>query len=461
MRWIMATKTAIARSLVASALLVVPAFLLVPVEGVSISGKGLQVNWATAAAQDGEQPERRTRRVMAISEAVNRQLGRVSAYLNPEKEGEEPNLQAALQEANKIDSSRWNEFEQAQLWNLYGGIYVQMEQYDKAIQYYQRYVDTPSVPEANQLNVSYYLAQLYLATERYPEAIKLLENYIKRSEIVGADHYYRLGQAYYMADQLDKALPNINRAVDMYESSGRIPPEGLYQYQMSLYHSLEDYPKVVTVLEKLVRHYPKVNHWTTLASVYGLAGRPKDQLSAYDAIYIMGGLEKERELRVLASLLLEAEYPYKAGKILEKAIKEGKVENTSKNLELLAGAWSLAKEHKKSIPVLAEAARKSKDGELYSRLSQLYLSVDDFDNAIKAGKEALKRDLKKPAYVHLFIGMSHYNLEQFDDALKAFREARKDKDVASQANTWMRLVESEKDRFEKLRAEEEAAKKAG
>lgn len=452
----MATKTAIARSLVTSALLVVPAFLLVPVEGVSISGKGVQINWTVAQAQD-EQPERRTRRAMAISEAVNKRLGRVSAFLNPEKEGEEPNLQAALEEANSIDSSRWNEFEQAQLWNLYGGIYVQMEQYDKAIEYYQRYVDTPSVPEANQLNVSFYLAQLYLATERYKEAIKLLEDYIKRSEIVGADHYYRLGQAYYMDDQLDKSLPNINRAVEIYESSGRVPPEGLYQYQMSLYHSKEDYPKVVTVLEKLVRHYPKVNHWTTLASVYGLAGRSRDQLSAYDAIYIMGGLQKERELRVLASLLLEAEYPYKAGKILEKAIKEGKVERTSKNLELLAGAWTLAKEQEKSIPVMAEAAQKSEDGELYSRLSQLYLSIDEFDKAIDAGKKALKRDLKKPAYVHLFIGMSHYNLEQFDDALKAFREARKDKDVASQANTWMRLVESEKARVERIRADEKAA----
>lgn len=454
----MATKTAIARSMVTTALLVVPAFLLIPVDSISVSGKSLQVNWAAAEAQEEGQAERRTtRRAMAISDAVNRRLGRVSAILNPEQEGAEPDLQAALAEADSIDPSRWNEFEQAQLWNLYGGIYVQMEQYDKAIEYYQRYVDTPSVPEANQLNVSYYLAQLYLATENYKDAIKLLESYIARSEIVGADHYYRLGQAYYMDDQLDKSLPNINKAVEIYETTDRIPPEGLYQYQMSLYHSLEDYSNVVAVLEKLVRHYPKINHWTTLASVYGLAGRSQDQLSAYDAIYAMGGLQKERELRLLASLLLEREYPYKAGKILEKAVDEGQVERTSKNLELLSGAWSLAKEQEKSIPVLAEAAQKATDGELYGRLSQLYLSIDDFENAIQAGGEALKRDLKKPAHVHLFIGMSHYNLEQFDDALKAFREAEKDKEVANQANTWVRLVEGEKARVEKLREDEKQA----
>jgi tetratricopeptide (TPR) repeat protein len=337
------------------------------------------------------------------------------------------------------------------LYNMLGGIYVQLEQYKEAIGYYKRYVETPSVPEANMLNVSYYLAQLYLATENYNEAIRLLEQYIAMSEIVGADHYYKLGQAYFMAEQPDNALPNIDRAVTMYEQSDRLPPEGLYQYQMSLYYSRENFPKVIDVLEKLVRHYPKVNHWRTLAQVYGLAGRPLDQLHAFDTIYAMGALGEEKELRLLASLYLEQEYPYKAAKILQKGVDQGQVEKSSKNLELLAGAWSLAKEQDKSIPVLEQAAAKADDGELYSRLAQLYLSIDEYDKSVNAAREALKRDLKKPSNAHLFMGMSLYNLEQYDEALKAFREARKDKTVASQANTWIRLVESEKARTEKLK----------
>jgi tetratricopeptide (TPR) repeat protein len=447
----MAMKTSIACSLVTGALLAVPAFLLVPIETVKVSGAGVQVGWSAAQAQEDEGSGRRTRRAMAISEAVNKKLARVSELLNPAEEGTKPDLQAALQEALAINTSSWNEFEQAQLYNMLGGIYVQMEQYPKAIEYYKRYVETPSVPEANMLNVSYYLAQLYLATENYKEAIRLLEQYIARSEIVGADHYYKLGQAYYMNEQLDKALPNIDRAVTMYEQSDRLPPEGLYQYQMSLYYSRENYPKVIEVLEKLVRHYPKTSHWRTLAQVYGLAGRPLDQLHAFDTIYTAGALNQEKELRLLASLYLEQEYPYKAAKILQEGVDEGQVEQTSRNLELLAGAWSLAKEQDKSIPVMEQAAAKADDGELYARLSQLYLSIDEYQKALDAGREALKRDLKKPANVHLYMGMSLYNLENYDEALQAFREARKDKTVASQANTWMRLVESEKARMEKLR----------
>jgi tetratricopeptide (TPR) repeat protein len=449
----MAKKTSIARSLLTGALFIVPACLLVPIESVTVSGQGLQFNWTAAQAQEdqeGDEPRRRTRRAMAISESVNKKLAHVSELLNPAEEGAKPNLPGALQEALEIDHSRWNEYERAQLWNMLGGIYVQMEKYTKAIEYYKKYVETPSIPEPNMLNVSYYLAQLYLATENYKEAIRLLEQYIALSEIVGADHYYKLGQAYYMADNLDKSLPNIDKAVQLYEGSDRLPPEGLYQYQMSLYHTKENYPKVISILEKLVRHYPKVTHWRTLASIYGVAGRPLDQMHAFDAIYLMGALEKEKELRLLASLYLEQEYSYKAAKILQKGVDQKQVEKTSKNLELLAAAWSLAKEQDKSIPIMEEAAKKSEDGELYARLSQLYLSIDNYQGAVKAGKEALKRDLKKPSDVHLYLGMSLYNLEKFDDALKAFRQARKDKTVAKQANLWIRLVESEKARIEKL-----------
>ncbi|GAB1258494.1 tetratricopeptide repeat protein [Aurantivibrio plasticivorans] len=428
-----------------AALLALPIFLLNPVEQVHFSQDGVSVAVAEAAAQN-------TRKVMAVSEAVNKKLAAVNEFLNPE-EGE-ANLPRALQEANDINTSKWNEFEQAQLYNLKGNIYVQMERYKDAIANYRKYVDTPSVPEANQLNVSYYLAQLYLATENYKEAVNMLEDYIKRSEIVGADHYYKLGQAYYLAENLNKSLPNINKAVDMYEGSDRIPPEGLYQYQMSLYHTREEYSKVIEVLEKMIRHYPKTSTWRTLAQMYGVAGRSKDQLHAYSAVYTMGGLTKDKELRLLASLYLENDYPYKAAKVLDKGIKDKIVEPTAKNLELLGVSWSLSKEKDESIKVMEQAAKKSDDGELYARLSQMYLGDDNYQNAVNAGKEALKRKLKRPASVHFNLGISYFNMEKYDSALKSLKEARKNKDITKQANQWIRVVEGEKERVAKL---EEAA----
>lgn len=439
------------------ALLALPVCLLNPVDQVQFQKAELTVSFNAAVAQDDEAPKRQTRRAMAISEGVNKKLAAVSELLNPEGEGAKPDLKGALKEAQDINTSKWNEFEQAQLYNMIGNIYVQMENYPKAIEYYDKYIKTESVPEANVLNVTYYLAQLYLATENYKKAIQMLEDYIARSEIVGADHYYKLGQAYYLDDNLTKSLPNINKAVEIYEKSDRVPPEGLYQYQMSLYHGREDYKMAVSILEKMVRHYPKISTWRTLASMYGVVGRPKDQLHAFDTIYQMGGLSQEKELRLLASLYLENEYPYKAAKILAKGVSDKVVEPTSKNLELLGVAWSIAKEMDKSVPVMEEAAKKSDDGDLYARLAQIYLGDDDYQNSVKAGREALRKgSLKKPSNVQFNIGISLYNLNKFDESLEALKEASKDKTISKQANTWIRLVEGEKARVAKLEADSAA-----
>jgi len=441
--------------LLLGALVAVPAFLALSVVQVQFGSAGVGIGVQSAQAQDDdeERPQRRTRRAMAVSERVNKQLAEVSELLNPEEEDAEPDLQGALRELNDINPDSWSDYEKAQLYNLYGAVYVQLERYEDAIRYYQMYVDTPDIPEAQELNVSWYLAQLYLATEQYRQAIRLLEDYIARSEIVGGDHYFKLGQAYYQAGNEDKAIVNVDKAIQLYEDADRLPTESMYQYQYSLYASKEDYDKVISILEKMLRHYPKVRYWKVLGSMYAQTNQQQKQLSTYEALYEMGGLDKEKELLVLASLYLEAEYPYKAAKIIDEGIEDDIIEPTPKNLQTLAGAWSLAKESEEAIPVLEEAAQKSSDGELYVRLQQQYASNDDHQNAISAGREALQRGgIKKPAQVHLYIGIAHFELDQFDQALQAFRQARTDKTVADQARQWIRFTEAEKERVEKLQA---------
>lgn len=432
--------------------------MLLPVQSISVNEQGLAINWQTAQAQDDDEAEEevddsrpRTRRAQAISERVNKILASVSEKLNPE-EGKQKDVQGALRELLDINHSKWNDYERAQVHFMLGGVYVELDNYPEATKYYKLYYENPSLPEAQKLSISYTLAQLYMASENYKEAIQLLENYIAKSEIVGGDHYFYLGSAYYQDGKLDKALPNVDKAIQIYEDTNRLPKESWYQYQYALYFEKENYKKVITILEKMVRHYPKMQTWKVLAQVYGADGRAADQRHAFETIYEMGGLTEEKQLIVLASLYLEAEYPYKAAKVLEKGIADKVIPPTSKNLETLGIAWSLARENDKSIPVMEQAAQKSDDGELFARLARIYLAGDDYKNSVAAAKEALNRSLKKPADVHLTLGMAYFNMEQYDPALDSFREARKNKEVQKQANTWITVTESEKTRVEKLAA---------
>ncbi|GAB1265494.1 hypothetical protein NBRC116493_28400 [Aurantivibrio infirmus] len=425
------------KKFILNSLVVVPAFVLAPIASIEFSSAGVQLHVAQAMSQ-------------TVSESVNKRLAKIYEFLNPEDENAKPDLENALKEAKGVNSSRWNDFEKAQLYQVFGSIYVTMGNYPESIKYYKLFIETESIQPAAALNVQYTLAQLYLATENYKEAIRLLEDYVARSEIVGAQHYFNLGQAYYSADNIEKARINIDKSIEMYEGSDRLPPESAYSFQMSIYYNKEDYRTVVSVLEKLVRHYPKLTYWKTLSSAYALLDQTKNQLAAYETIYGMGGYTQEKELLNIASMYLEAEYPYKAAKVIEKGINDKIIETTSKNLELLGASWSIAKERDKAIPIMEEAAKKSANGELYSQLAQIYLSNDNYQNSVTAGREALKRTLRKPATAHFTVGISLYELKKYDDAIKAFREVAKDKTMEKQARQWIQTCNSAKSREESM-----------
>jgi len=426
------------KKFILSSLIVVPAFVLAPISSIEFSRSGMQVHVAQAMAQ-------------TVSESVNKKLAKIYEFLNPEDEDEKPDLDSALKAAKAVNSNRWNDFEKAQLYQVFGSIYVTMGNYPESIKYFKLFIETDSIQPASALNVQYTLAQLYLATENYKEAIRLLEDYIARSEIIGARHYFNLGQAYYSDENFEKSRINIDKSVKMYEDSDRLPPESAYSFQMSLYYNKEDYKTVVSVLEKLVRHYPKLTYWKTLSSAYSLLEQSKNQLAAYETIYGMGGYTKESELLNFASMYLEAEYPYKAAKVIRKGIDDKIIETTSKNLELLGASWSLAKELKKAIPVMEQAAKKASNGELYSQLAQIYLSNDEYQNSITAARQALKRNLRKPAKAHFTIGISLYEMKKYSDAVKSFREVAKDKTLEKQARQWIQSCRSAIAREESLK----------
>ncbi len=428
----------------------VPAFFLTAVESVEIRHNGMHVNFQSALAQEEEESSsgRQTVRAQAISQRVNNALSKVNEFLAPE-EGE-PDLAGALRELGEINTSKWNDYEKAQTYRMYGAIYVQQGDYNEAVKWFKRFVDTPSLPENVKLSAMYNLGQLYLATENYKEAVKLLQQYVDSSEVVSASQYFMLGQAYYLNENLPKAIVYVDEAVNRTEAAGKTPTESMYNYQYVLYLGKEDYKKTITILEKLVRLYPKMNHWKTLAGVYASSNRIQDQRAAYEAVYLMGGLTKGSELMLLASLYLEGDYPYKAARIIEKGISQKIVEPTAKNLQTLGTAWQLAKENESAVEIYEQAAKISDDGELYARLTNVYLSTDQLDKAIQSARRALDRKLKKPSDVQMRLGMALFSQNKFEEAVKSFQEARKDKTVAKQASSWIQYTRSEQSRLERL-----------
>ncbi|MEJ2443395.1 MAG: tetratricopeptide repeat protein [Exilibacterium sp.] len=450
--------TAAMTKLVRHTLLAAPLALAPAVSSVmmqTLGQNGFQSGVVFAQEKKEEKPKYKTRKTPALRESVYKKLAVVQELTNPEEKDKKPNFPEALKELKDIqeDSKKFNQYELAQLYNYFGFVYYSLENYKQAIKYYKLVIDqSPQIPEGLELGTLYTIAQLYFVLEDYRNAIVALDKWMAASPIVGADAYVLKAQGHYQLEQKEQSLKAVNKGIALYEEKGKVPKENWLSLQRALYYDKGDNKKVIEILEKLVRHYPKITYYKQLAGMYGAVNREKDQMHMLEATYLIGGLEKEKELLNLAYLLMGEEVPYKAAKIIDEGIKAKVIEDTSKNLDLLATAWRLAQEIDKSIPEMEKAAKKSENGDLYARLAGVYLDSDQNEKALDAGGKALKRgSIKRPDQLYIVTGMARANIGKFNDAIKDFKQAAKDKRSRRFAKQWIQFCESEIKRKRQLK----------
>ena len=441
-----------------SAALCVPLLAMQAVVPTLLGGDDLTAGVANAQpsgakGKDGQgKPQRKTKRTRALNPKLSEKL------LLAQEEIENKNLKAADKILSDLlnGSKELDSFEKANVYIIYGFLYYSQENYPKALESYKFVVSAEEVPDGMVLNTKKTIAQLYFAMERWGEGVEAIRDWFaekrKMGQEPGAGDYVLLGQGCYQLKDYKCSLTNVEKAIGIYKAKGKVPKENWYGLQRFLYYDQENYQKVAEILEEMLVHYPKATYWSQLSGMYGELKKEKKQLYAMDTAYVQDMLTKEGELRNMAYLFLGNEVPYKAAKVLDKALKKEQMKDDAKNLELLATSWSQAQELDKSIPVMVKAAKKSDKGELWARLGNIYLNNDDFQKSIDAINSALKKGgVKRPDSSRLVLGMAYFNLQKFDSAKKAFKKAREDKRSKEYADQWLAYLEREVQRLEGLK----------
>ena len=408
---------------------------------------GFQPLGSAQAQQEKEEQE--TRRTPALRNKVYEKLSEAQAF------AEEKKLREAAEVLDGMISSggrnELNSYELANVYNLYAFIHYSNQDYNKAVQAYENVVKQPEIPLAMEINTRYTIAQLYFVQERWREGIAALEKWFEMSDTPNANAYVLLSQGYYQLKDYDEALRNIEIAIDLYRDKDKVPKEQWFNLARFLYMEKNQLDNAQATLEELLFFYPKKQYWVQLGYIYSERRNESRQLAAMETAYDQDMLEKDGEYRNLASLFLSQSVPYKAGKVLEEGFEEELVEDNAKNWELLAGAWRQAQEVDWAIPAMEKAASKSDSGELYARLGSIYLDGEQFEKAIQAIRKGLQRGgVKRPDNARLVMGMAYFNTNQYEKARDAFRAAGRDERSEQYARQWIKYMNSEIERQEKL-----------
>jgi len=411
-----------------------------------------------ALAQDNQAEEtskasdKQTRRTPALRSKVYEQLSRAQAA------GDAGNVPAAIAILDDVKdkSESMNSYEKSMMYNFYGFVYYNAEQFDKAIVNFEQAVQQQPIPVRFEQTTLFSLSQLHMMQGNYDKTIAYLEQWEALNDgVIPPKNYVLKAQAHYQNKNYELAGKFIEQAIVGHEEEGYLPDEGWLILQRAVYYEMKQPEKVKDVLAKMIRLYDNPKYWIQLAGMYGELGQEKTQLAMMETAYQMGYVQSASDIYNLAQLYFYHEVPFKAARLMEQAMKDGVLERNLRNLKFLAQSWQAAKEEKQAVPVMQAAAQLSDDGELDAQLGHLFYTTEDYENAVLASTLALEKGVQKPGAVHMVLGLSLYNQRKFVEALDQLALAESFPASRGVAQQWAKYVDKEKRDFEILKAEAE------
>ena len=391
---------------------------------------------ALAQRDDGE---KKTKETVAMSQQVYEQLTEIQELIEAKDYAT-----AEVKTRDLRGKKGLSDYERAQIWNITAYSYYLQERYDDAIAAYDQVLAQPELPEALLQSTLKTKSQLMFTIEDYEGALVVIRELMAVIPEPSADVLMIEGQALFQLARYDEALVPIKTAIEMYREQGQKPKENWLLLLRVIYFEQKDYENMLEVVKELIAYYPKDTYVLVLAGIYSELGDTKKQLALTEVLYEKGYLHNASQVVNLANLYLLHGVPYKAAVLLEKEMEKDIVESTERNLRLLSQAWYTAREDEKSIPPLERAAQISEDGELYMRLAQSHINLENWAAAAEAARQGIRLGgLKRPDQAQILLGMALFNQKRLEQARTAFQAASRDDRSARAASQWINYVDSE------------------
>jgi len=397
-------------------------------------------------AQDDDAPQRTTKRVQSIPQALVKEFEKIAELFDTEQYGEAERI------LNGMKSPDNNNITNAYISNYLGNIYYNRENHSAALREYKNILANPEgISESFYNQFLYVVAQVYFSQENYSEALSHAQRWFKTQEDPSADAYMLVGQAQYLLKRYDDALPNVQKGIQKYIDLGSTPKEGWLNLLSSIYRNKNDYKNMLPVIKQLVLHYPKKDYLLTMAGIYNELGDQPKMTAMYQALYDQKLLTPAQTI-TLSQLHLSEDNPYKAAVIMEKELTAGSIKKNLDNYRIYSQALYLAKEYEKALAPLAQAAKLAPTGEIYYQLGQSYIALNRWAEADKAlGSAISKGGLKGPGQVLISQGLARFEQKKYESAKESFKRASQYSKVAADASNWIKYVDAEVYRLNELK----------
>jgi tetratricopeptide (TPR) repeat protein len=371
-------------------------------------------------------------------------------------------------------------YDMAYLLQLKMQIYLQQGDFSKSIEPMERSLtlseaNTPTFfDERITRELYFFLVQLYfqeatqtknstLAASYFDKAEKAMERWLKLTPKTNAEAQLIYAQLLFSkgminADKPD--LPLLKRAIEQIELGLQLttrPKDTFYVLKLVCLQQLDRNSEAAELLELLLKQKPDSNtYWQQLAAIYlnlgaNFEGKDQNKAMEYSVRSIVtieraqdhGFMNTPKDHFNLVGIYFNIGQYEKAAELLETDLASGKIDNETKNWELLSLCYQQLQRPLKGIEALKQATKSfPNSGQLEFLIGQAYTSLDQPENALPHIQAAItKGNLNKPYQAQLALAYTAYSLKKYDLALVAARKATEYPEGAKDGQNMVRALE--------------------
>lgn len=388
----------------------------------------------SAAPDAAKIEERKKRKTKVMGERVGKKIIKVFEVYNGVEGEKEGDVKAAYEMLLEIETS--DTFDTATVNRYKAVMLMQLERFDEALKVAKEAVKPDVLNFKDQADLMKQVGDLEMMTKRYKDARQSYYKYIDFSGEQDARIYEQIASSYYQTKEFSKIIEPADRAIELSKAEPRKSP---FDLKIGAYFELKQTKNAVKVAEQRVKIWPnEAKNWIDLASFYLMVEDYKAGLSAIKVAERKKGLTTESHFKVISSLYSLNEMYYQSAKVLEKAVKDGKVKKEKAIYENIAANYRNAKENVKAAEYYVAAADfdKEKDGDLYALAGAMLLQVEKYDDAVKLLDKALEYGVKKEGNVYTDLADAYLNLGKYKQSYQAIVKAQDYPESKKFAKQW-------------------------